>query len=108
MLGGIIWKVCVHNCLPVSSSLREFILFSPPCRSQVTTGHSGNCYWNNVQQGMDGLLIVQDLRLKLLHLATNLLPAVIQVWVSFTNILMHLSLNMYVSGVVIKLILLIH
>jgi hypothetical protein len=49
---------------------------------------------------MDGLLIVQDLRLKLLHLATNLLPAVIPVWVSFTCFLMHLALNMYIYGVV--------
>jgi hypothetical protein len=56
---------------------------------------------------MDGLLIVQDLRLKLLHLATNLLLAVIPMWVSFTYFLMHLALDVYVSRVVIKLIQLI-
>ena len=27
MLGGMIWKICVHTCLPVSNTLHDFILF---------------------------------------------------------------------------------
>jgi hypothetical protein len=49
---------------------------------------------------MDGLLIAQDLQLKLLHLTRNLLPAIIRVRVSLTC----LVLNFFVSGVVTKIV----